>query len=152
MKRHRCGVLVVACLLGMVALNSPAVAANVNSRVAKTSCTTMGLTLASLRPYFGTVTLSAAGYECGLISDAIEATLYIYPLSEKAAATKELGVWRHPTRLGGLGAGAEFFKGTDGGYGLKLSSGTHFVYIDGQAVASQGKLITLAHIIYRALA
>jgi hypothetical protein len=34
---------------------------------------------------------------------------------------------------------------------LLLTSGTHCVYIDGQLLASQGKLIALARIIYRAL-
>ena len=38
-----------------------------------------------------------------------------------------------------------------GAYALLLTSGAHCVYIDGQAMASQGKLIALAHIIYRAL-
>ena len=118
---------------------------------AKSSCAIMGLTVASVRPYFGKSTLSWAGYSCGLISDKIEATIYLYPLSEKAAATAELGKWIHYTRLGGLGPGAELDKG-DGEYGVKLTSGTHFVYIDGQSALNQGVVIQLAHIIYRALA
>jgi hypothetical protein len=119
--------------------------------VAKSSCAIMGLTVASLRRYYGTTSVKWAGYECGIISNKIEATIYLYPLSEKAAATAELGKWIHPTRLGGLGPGAELEKG-DGEYGVKLTSGTHFVYIDGQAAVSQAVVIQLAHIIYRALA
>jgi hypothetical protein len=78
-------------------------------------------------------------------------TLYHYPASERAAVIQELGVWRHPIRLGGLEAGASWLRGTDGAYGLRLTSGSHFVYIDGQLLPSQAKLISLAHIIYRAL-
>jgi hypothetical protein len=151
MKRLLVSALVATCLMGSLIVSGTATAGNLSPRLAKSSCAIMGLTVASLRPYFGTTSVKWAGYECGIISDKVEATIYLYPLSEKAAATAELGTWVHPTRLGGLGAGAELDKG-DGEYGVKLTSGTHFVYIDGQAALSQGIIIQLAHIIYRALA
>jgi hypothetical protein len=150
MRKAPSAVLIAACLVGSLVVTGPAFAGS-SPRLAKSSCAIMGLTVAKLRPYYGKTTLSWAGYSCGLISDKIEATIYLYPLSERAAAIAELGKWIHPTRLGGLGAGAELEKG-DGEYGVKLTSGTHFVYIDGQSAVDQGVVIQLAHIIYRALA
>jgi hypothetical protein len=111
----------------------------------------MGLTVSSLRRYYGTVTVHWAGYECGVIGTKLEVTLYLYPIGETAAVTKLVGLV-HGTRLGGLGAGAVFRNDGGGDYGLVLSGGKHCVYIDGQYVASQAILIQLAHIIYRALA
>jgi len=142
--------VVTACLFGSVALSGPAFAGTERAHVAKTSCATMGMTAASLRPQFGKVAITAAGYECGLVGD-LEVTLYLYPANERAAVGKEVNL-KPARRLGGLGAGAIFASYGSGDYGLILTSGTHCVYIDGQALASQGKLIALAHIIYRALA
>jgi hypothetical protein len=139
------------CLVSSLALSTTTIAGGASARVAKTSCTTMGLTPASLRALFGTVTFTSGGYECGFEGSA-EVTLYLYPLSQKAAALKADGVFRHPKRLGGLGAGADFEADGSGSYRLNLTSGTHFVYILGQYVPTQAKLIALAHIIYRALA
>jgi hypothetical protein len=110
----------------------------------------MGLTVASLRPHYGTVSVKWAGYECGLIGSKFEITLYLYPIGDVAAVTKEVGLV-HGKRLGGLGAGAVFRNEGGGDYGLVLGGGKHCVYIDGQYVASQAILIQLAHIIYRAL-
>jgi len=151
MKRLLAGAVVAACLVGSLVITGPALAGNVSPRLAKSSCAIMGLSVAALRPYYGKVTETFAGYACGVTSDKFEATIYLYPLSEKAAAIQELGTWVHPTRLGGLGPGAELEKG-DGEYDVRLTSGTHFVFLDGQSAVSQGVIIQLAHIIYRALA
>jgi hypothetical protein len=110
----------------------------------------MGLSVADLKPYYGTVTETFAGYACGVTTDKFEITFYLYPIGETAAVTKEVGLV-HGKRLGGLGAGAVFRNDGGGIYGLVLSGGKHAVYIDGQSVASQAILIQLAHIIYRAL-
>jgi hypothetical protein len=110
----------------------------------------MGMTVGSLRPQFGTVAIRAVSYECGLVGDDIEVTLYLYPASERAAVGQEVHI-KPAHRIGGLGTGAIFANYGGGDFALLMTSGTHCVYIDGQALASQGKLIALAHIIYRAL-
>jgi hypothetical protein len=108
------------------------------------------MTPASLAPHFGKVVVTAASYECGLVGDDIEVTLYLYPASERAAVGQEVHM-KPAHRIGGLGVGAIFANYGGGDFALLMTSGTHCVYIDGQALASQGKLIALAHIIYRAL-
>jgi hypothetical protein len=133
------------------AVSAPQIGGAVSAHVARTSCVTMGMTPASLRAQFGAVTVTAASYECGLVGDDIEVTLYLYPASERAAVGQEVHM-KPAHRIGGLGAGAIFANYGGGDFALLLTSGTHCVYIDGQALASQGKLIALAHIIYRALA
>jgi hypothetical protein len=132
-------------------VSSSGIASALSAHVARTSCTTMGMTPASLRAQFGTVAVTAASYECGLVGDGIEVTLYLYPASERAAVGQEVHI-KPAHRIGGLGAEAIFANYGGGDFALLLTSGTHCVYIDGQALASQGKLIALAHIIYRALA
>jgi hypothetical protein len=54
-------------------------------------------------------------------------------------------------RLGGLGVGAEFMS-AGSTYRFDLTSGTHFVIVDAEMLASQGKLISPTHVIFRALA
>jgi hypothetical protein len=152
MKKVLANVLVVACLLGSLTVATTVSAGAASPRVAKTSCTTMGLTPASLKSLFGTVTVKGAGYECGIVGDDVEVTLYLYTLGEKPSALKADGVFHHAKRLGGLGAGADFENDGGGYFRLNLTSGSHFVYILGQLLPSQGKLLALAHVIYRALA
>jgi hypothetical protein len=150
MKKSLAGFIVSACLVGSLAVGGPALAGTVRSHAAKNSATEMGLTPASLKSLFGVVTVRAAGYESGIVGNDVEVTLYLYPLADRAAVVKEVHL-EHAKRLGGLGAGAEFSNYGGGDFQLLLSSGTHVVFIDGQLLPSQGKLIALAHIIYRAL-
>jgi hypothetical protein len=150
MRRALSGAVVAACLVGSLAFTGPALAGGVNPRVARSSCAIMGLSVADLRPYYGKVTETFAGYACGVTADKFEVTFYLYPIGETAAVTKEVGLV-HGKRLGGLGAGAVFRNDGGGVYGLVLSGGKYCVYIDGQSVVSQPVLIQLAHIIHRAL-
>ena len=153
MKQSSVAVFVAACLAGSLGLALPANAENVSARVAKTSCSIMGLSVTSLRPYFGkTVAVEAAsGDECGITGD-LSVTVYLYPANNRTIWMKAYGgAFLHAKRLGGLGAGASY-AGSSGAYWLNLTSGTHFVAIDAQSIPSTGKLIALAHIIYRALA
>src|ERR1700691_1928083 len=114
--------------------STPGLAGATTTRVARTSCATMGLTVASLRPQFGKVAITAASYECGLVGDTIEVTLYLYPASDRAAVGKEVAL-KPAHRLGGLGVGAIFANYGGGDFGLILTSGTPCVYIDGQELA-----------------
>jgi hypothetical protein len=150
MRKVLAAFLVSASLIVPGALAAPATAGALSAHVGRTSCTTMGMTVGALRPHFGTVAIRAVSYECGLVGDDIEVTLYLYPASERAAVGQEVHI-KPAHRIGGLGVGAIFANYGGGAYALLLTSGTHCVYIDGQALASQGKLIALAHIIYRAL-
>jgi hypothetical protein len=143
--------MVTATLVISTAMSGPTIAGAASARVAKTSCTTMGMSPASLRPHFGNVTVTAASYECGLVGDDFEVTLYLYPASERAAVGQEVHI-KPAHRIGGLGVGAIFANYGGGDFALLMTSGSHCVYIDGQLLASQGKLVALAHIIYRALA
>ena len=113
----------------------------------------MGLTTASLRPYFATtLTLNAAGYDCGITGNSVSVDVYLFPLSQKASVVKTYGSLPHAIRLGGLGAGAEYWNFGGGVYHLFLTSGSHFVYVYAELLPSTGKLIALAHVIYRGLA
>jgi hypothetical protein len=150
MRKVLTSLLVCASITMAIAVSGPGIAGATTARVARTPCATMGLTVASLRPQFGKVAITAASYECGLVGGDIEVTLYLYPASDRAAVGKEVDL-KPAHRLGGLGAGAIFANYGGGDFGLILTSGTHCVYIDGQALASQGKLIALAHIICRTL-
>jgi hypothetical protein len=150
MRKVLTSLFVSVSLTVTLTVSGPGLAGATTARVARTSCATMGLTVASLRPQFGKVAITAASYECGLVGDTIEVTLYLYPASDRAAVGKEVAL-KPAHRLGGLGVGAIFANYGGGDFGLILTSGTHCVYIDGQELASQGKLIALAHIIYRAL-
>ena len=153
MNKSSVGVFVSACLAGSLGLALPANADNVSARAATTGCSIMGLSVKSLRPYFGsTVVVEAVGGdECGITGD-LSVTVYLYPANNRAIWMKSYGgAFLHAKRLGGLGAGASHAGGS-GAYWLNLTSGTHFVAIDAQSIPSTGKLIALAHIIYRALA
>jgi hypothetical protein len=151
MKRTLSSLALAAALLVSFSVAAPVTADAVSGRLAKSSCAIMGLTPASLKPYFGTVTLTFAGYACGMTGDGTSVTLYLYGASERAAVTKQVAL-RHATRLGGLGPGAQFTNYGGGDFALILTSGKHCVYIDGQLLASQGKLLSLAHLIYRSMA
>jgi hypothetical protein len=85
-------------------VSSSGIASALSAHVARTSCTTMGMTPASLRAQFGTVAVTAASYECGLVGDGIEVTLYLYQASERAAVGQEVHI-KPAHRIGGLGAG-----------------------------------------------
>jgi hypothetical protein len=113
----------------------------------------MGVTTATMARLFTNVEpVTAAGYECGITADNVSITLYLYPLSERAAAIKADGAFPHAIRLGGLGVGADYANEGSGEYRLNLTSGTHFVYFYAELMPSTAKLIQLAHVVYRALA
>jgi hypothetical protein len=151
MRRSLSSLIAAAALLFSIVVATPATANATSARVARSSCAIMGLTPASMKPYFGVVAFTFAGYACGMTGDGVSVTLYLYSAGERAAVTKEVAL-RHAKRLGGLGPGAEFSNYGGGDFGLILTSGKHCVYIDGQLLPSQGKLISLAHVIYRAMA
>jgi len=151
MRKMISSLIVTTALLLSITVAAPATAEGSTARLAKSSCAIMGLTPASMKPYFGVVTFTFAGYECGMTGDDVSVTLYLYSAGERAAVTKQIGL-RHAKRLGGLGPGAEFSNYGGGDFGLILTSGKHCVYVDGQLLPSQGKLISMAHVIYRAMA
>lgn len=90
----------------------------------------MGLSVASPRPYLGpTVAVKAAGYDCGLTGNGLSVDGYLFALSEKSTVVKTYGSLPHTQRLGGLGAGAEFWNFGAGVSRLFLTSGSHFVCV-----------------------
>jgi hypothetical protein len=151
MKKTLSILVIVGALLAPLSVAAPATAQGASARLAKSSCAIMGLTPASMKPYFGTVTFTFAGYACGMTGNDASVTLYLYAASERVAVGKEVHL-AHAKRLGGLGLGAEFSNYGGGDFQLILTSGKHCVFIDGQLLPSQGKLIALAHVIYRAMA
>src|ERR1035441_5985819 len=114
MKQSSVGVFVSACVAGSLGLALPANAENVSARVAKTSCSIMGLSVTSLRPYFGsTVAVEAVGGdECGITGD-LSVTVYVYPANNRAIWMKAYGsAFLHAKRLGGRGAGGGDARGS----------------------------------------
>jgi hypothetical protein len=149
MKKSLRSAVVAFSLVATIAVASPAIA-GVSPHAARTSCATMGMTPASLRPYFGTVAVAAAGYECGLTGDDLSTTLYLFPSSERAAVMKAYPI-AHARRAGGLGAYAIFANEGSGEYRMFLTRGAHTVYFYAELLPSTPKLIALAHVVYRAL-
>lgn len=149
MKKALATFLTAAGLLISIAVASPA-SASPGALPARTSCATMGLTAASLRPYFGKVKVTAVGYVCGLVADDLSTNVYIFPASERVAVMKAYPI-AHARRARGLGAYAIFANQGSGEYRMFLTSGTHTAYIHAVLLPSTPKLMALAHVIYRAM-
>jgi hypothetical protein len=142
-----------ACLVAVaVPTFSAGAAGSRQAHVVRTSCATMGLSTASLGRYFGSgMVVTAASYECGVSGHGFTLTAYLWPLSQKAEVIDTEPVTKDKIPLGGLGAGADLYIRGDNYYVLNLTRGAHFVELDVTAAPSQGKLINLARIVFRAL-
>jgi hypothetical protein len=118
----------------------------------------MGLSATSLTQLFGSTVLTKSwgGNICTVLTnpETVYVEVRLYPVSDKATWTKSYASqFIHAKRLGGLGVGAEYIAYAGGnGDQLYLKSGTHFAYLYVSQLPSTGDLISLAHVIYRALA
>jgi hypothetical protein len=157
MRKFLVGAVAFSCLASL-GLSIPAQAEAVNDHVAAPPCTAMGLSTSSLTPLFGSTVVAKAssGNICIVATnpETVYVQVHFYPTSAKASWTKSYGgAFVHAKRLGGLGAGAEYFT-VAGGHGdeLYLTRGRHFAFIYTELLPSSTELLSLAHIIYRALA
>jgi len=156
MRNSLAGALVFSCLASLGSA-IPAEAGAVSARVATPPCVTMGLSSTSLIQLFGsTVVTKSSGNICIVATnpETVYVQVHIYPVSYKATWMKSYArTFVHAKRLGGLGAGAEYIAVAGGnGDELYLTSGTHFAFLYTELLPSTGGLISLAHVIYRALA
>lgn len=53
--------------------------------------------------------------------------------------------------LGGFGVGAVLFSEGSGKYWINMTTGTHFVELYASYIATDPRLLTIAHIVYRTL-
>ena len=157
MRKLFTGALVFSCLASLGSA-IPADAGTITARVAPPPCVTMGLSATSLTQLFGSTVLTKAwgGNICTVATnpETVYVEVRLYPVSDKATWMKSYASqFVHAKRLGGLGKGAEYIAYAGGnGDQLYLTSGTHFAYLYASQLPSTGDLISLAHVIYRALA
>ena len=157
MRKSLVGVLVVSCLVSLSSV-IPAGAGTVTPRAVVPPCVAMGLSATSLTPLFGSTVASksSSGNICVVATnpETVSFEVHLYPVSAKASWTKSYAsTFAHAKRLGGLGKGAEYVAFARGqGDELYLASGRHFAFIYVYQIPSTGELISVAHLIYRALA